>query len=939
MNYKLFKSAFGVLLSAFSFPLSAFRFKRGAFSFLLSAFCLPVLAASPVNLLNLKTEQLPNPEGIDAVMPRLSWEISGEVRGIEQEAYQVIVSSSDEKLAAGEGDLWNSGRVVSGQSVHVQYSGAPLKSKMRCFWKVKVWTNKGESGWSAPAYFSMGLLDYADWKGRWIGMDHASKWDRENTWSRLSARYLRKEFELKKPVKHATAWIMGLGLYELYLNGKKVGDQVLSPGPTDYTKGVKYNTFDVTSLLKDGRNAVGTILGNGRYYTMRQNYKPYKIKTFGYPKLLLNLEVEYTDGSREVIVTDDSWKLTADGPIRSDNEYDGEEYDAVKEMPGWSSPGFNDSKWMPADFVQEPGGTYEAQMNRNMKVMETFKPASVKLLKPGVYIMDMGQNFAGWMRMRVQGSKGDSVKLRFGENLQPNGELYVRNLRDARATDIYRLRGGSKEEWEPAFVYHGFRYVEITGYPGVPTINDFDGRVVYDEMETSGAFSTSSNIINQVYHNAYWGIRSNYKGMPVDCPQRNERQPWLGDRTTGAYGESFIFGNGNLYAKWLDDIEQSQKADGAIPDVAPAFWRYYSDNVTWPGTYITVAEMLYRQYGDVESVRKHYPSMKLWMDYMADKYTSGALITKDKYGDWCVPPESKELIHSKDPARQTDGVLLASATYIHLSAIMEEFAKLLDKPEDAKAFSERAQKMRSAFNAKFFDAGKGRYSNNAITANLLPLMFGIVPEGYNDKVFKSITDKILTDNKGHISTGVIGTQWLMRGLSLNGRPDIAWHIATVTDYPGWGYMVKSGATTIWELWNGNTANPEMNSANHVMLLGDLIIWYYENLGGIKSAEPGFKRITMKPELIEGLNSARASYHSVHGMIGSDWKKSGKKFNWNVTIPANTKALLYIPAASAASVREGKQKASEAEGLTFIRMEGNRAVFEAGSGNYSFNSIM
>lgn len=893
-----------------------------------------------VSVVKLRTELLNNPVGIDATQPRLSWNIAGAGRGIRQTAWQIIAASSPEKLASGQGDLWNSGKVESDQSLHIRYSGAALKSNTHCYWKVKVWTNKGESGWSNSASFTVGLLNYVDWKGRWIGADHGFPWDSETQWSRLSARYLRKEFDTKKEVKHATAYIIGLGLYELYLNGQKVGDQVLAPGPTDYLKGVKYNAFDVTGFLKAGKNAVGTVLGNGRYYTMRQKYKPYKIKTFGYPKLLFNLIIEYKDGSSETVVSDESWKLTADGPIRSNNEYDGEEYDARKEMPGWSTPGFNDSKWQEAEFVQEPGGTYEAQMNENMKVMATIKPVSIR--KQGAkYILDMGQNFAGWLRLRVKGAKGDSVKLRFGENVQPNGELYVRNLRDARSTDVYVLKGAGQESWEPAFIYHGFRFVEVSGYPGTPTINDFDGRVVYDDMKNTGTFSTSDATVNQIYKNAYWGILSNYKGMPVDCPQRNERQPWLGDRTTGSYGESFVFDNSRLYAKWLDDIHQSQKEDGSIPDVAPAFWRYYGDNVTWPATYITVAEMLYRQYGDLESIRKHYGPMKKWMDYMAGKYTQDGLIIKDKYGDWCVPPESKELIHSRDPKRQTDGVLIASATYIRLSSIMEDFARLLGKDQDAADFAKRAETIRQAFNKKFFDESKGQYSNNTITANLLPLVHGIVPEGSRDKLVKSIADKILVENKGHIGTGVIGTQWLMRGLSEYGRADIAFRLATNRDYPSWGYMIDNGATTIWELWNGNTANPTMNSANHVMLLGDLIIWYYENVAGIKSdpAAPAFKRILMKPDMIEGLQSASASYESVQGMIKSEWKRSSGTFSWTITVPANTSAVVYIPAKSAEQVKEGKKKAGLAEGVKFLKMEGNRAVFEVGSGNYSFTSTL
>jgi len=916
MNYKLLLSLLTAIL------LSAFR----------------VTAPTGVALQNLRCELLTNPKGIDATAPRLSWELTGSERGIEQTAYQVLVASTPEKLAADQGDLWDSGKVSSSQSVHVAYAGVPLKSRRQCYWKVKTWTTKGESAWSPANSWSMGLLNYLDWKGRWIGFDHPFAWDKEESHARLSARYYRKEFTAAKPIKQATAYIIGLGLYELYLNGQKVGDQVLAPGPTDYTKNVKYNTFDVTSLLKQGPNALGAALGNGRFYAMRQNYKPYKIKTFGYPKMLMQLEVTYADGSTDVIKTDETWKGTADGPIRTNNEYDGEEYDATKEMPGWSTAGFNDKSWLKAELVQEPGGAFEAQMNDNMKVMETRKPASITRLKPNVYILDMGQNMVGWLRMRTTGKRGDKVTLRFAETLQKSGELYVANLRDAKVTDVYTLRGGGPETWEPTFVFHGFRYVEVTGFPGTPTVQDFDGRVVYDDIQTTGEFTTSDPTINQVYKNAYWGIRGNYKGMPIDCPQRNERQPWLGDRTTGAYGESFVFDNGRLYAKWIDDIANAQKADGSIPDVAPTFWRYYGDNVTWPGTYLTVADMLYTQYGDSKSIEKHYDSMKKWLAYMGANYmTSDYIVTKDKYGDWCVPPESEKLIHSQDPARNTDGVLIASSTYYQMLNLMQRFATIVGKPQDAQEYADLGAKIKASFNKKFLNAESCQYSNNTVTANLLPLAYGMVREQDQAKVFQNIADKILVENKGHISTGVIGTQWLMRGLTTNGRPDIAYKLATNRDYPSWGYMAANGATTIWELWNGNTADPAMNSQNHVMLLGDLLIWYYENLAGIKSAPgaPGFKQLEMKPSLIDGLTSTQASYRSVHGLIRSSWKRDAKRFTWNISVPGNTKALVYLPAKAEKDVREGGKKADSAEGVKFVRMEGNRAVFEVGSGDYAF----
>ncbi len=906
---------------------------------LFTCLSLTALRAAPpaaVQLQRLRCELLTNPEGIDATAPRLSWELGSAARGLTQTAYQVLVASTPEKLAADEGDLWNSGKVGSAQSVHVAYAGAPLKTRTRCYWKVKTWTSQGETAWSAPARWSMGLLNYLDWKGRWIGLDHAFAWDQEESHARLSARYFRKEFKADKPVQQATASIIGLGLYELYLNGQRVGEQVLAPGPTDYTQGVKYNTYDVTALLRSGANAVGAVLGNGRFYAMRQHYKPYKIKTFGYPKLLMQLDVTYADGTREVIKTDETWQATADGPIRTNNEYDGEEYDATKEMPGWSTAGFDAKSWLKTELVQEPGGAYEAQMNENMKVMETLKPVAISRLKSGAYVLDMGQNLAGWLRLRATGRRGDKITLRFAETLQKTGELYVANLRDARVTDVYTLRGGARETWEPTFVYHGFRYVEISGYPGTPTLADFDGRVVYDEMATTGEFTTSNATINQIYKNAYWGIRSNYKGMPIDCPQRNERQPWLGDRTTGAYGESFVFDNSRLYAKWLDDIAQAQKADGSIPDVAPAFWRYYGDNVTWPGTYLTIADMLYGQYGDAAPIVKHYDSMRRWLTYMRENYTSNGLITKDKYGDWCVPPESEKLIHAQDPARNTDGVLIASATYYHLLTLMQRFAALAGRPTDAQEYAALGAKIKDAFNQKFLNAQQ-QYANNTVTANLLPLAYGLTPDAERGKVFQNIADKILVENKGHISTGVIGTQWLMRGLTAEGRPDIAYRLATNRDYPSWGYMAANGATTIWELWNGNTADPAMNSQNHVMLLGDLLIWYYENLAGIKSAPdaPGFQTIEMKPALIDGLTSVQASYRSVRGLIRSSWQKDARHFTWNITVPGNTKALVYVPAKSAKDVEEGGRKVANAEGVKFVRMEGDRAVFEVGSGEYAF----
>jgi alpha-L-rhamnosidase len=857
--------------------------------------------SSQVSVSNLRCEMLTNPEGIDVLTPRLSWEINSADKGIKQTAYQVVVSSSPDK----DGDLWNSGKVLSGQSIHVIYHG---KQSTDYYWKVKVWTNKGITEWSTPAHWSIGLFN---WKAHWIGIDSAFAWDSaQSKFSRLSARYYRKQFSVKSPVKKARLFIAGPGHYELYVNGQRRDSQVLAQAPTDYRRNIKYNTYDVTTALKQGDNVIGSVLGNGRFFTMRQAYKPAKINTFGYPKLLLQLEIEFVDGEHQTIISDDSWKMTADGPIRSNNEYDGEEYDATKEMPGWNNISFNDKNWFSCKLVAAPRGKLEAQMNEPIRIMEKIKPVSIHETTPGVYIMDMGQNMVGWLQLKVRGTRGQQVTLRFAETLQKNGTLFTDNLRDAKVTDRYTLKGGGVETWSPSFVYHGFRYVEITGYK--PLLSDFEGQVVYDDIETTGQFKTSDPTLNQIYKNAYWGIRGNYKGMPIDCPQRNERMPWLGDRATGVLGESFIFDNAKLYAKWLDDIEQSQTSEGAIPDVAPAYWNYYSDNMTWPGAYIMIANTLYEQFGDKACVEKHYPSMKRWMEYMRKKYLVNGIMTKDKYGDWCVPPESKELIHAKDSARLTNGALIATAYYYHLLILMQRFAI---NANDAKEFADLAASVKIAFNKRF--SNKNHYDNNTITANLLPLSFGMVPVANRKLVF----DNIVSKYDGHVSTGVVGTQWLMRGLTENGRPDMAYNIAAERDYPGWGYMVANGATTIWELWNGNTANPAMNSQNHVMLLGDLIPWYYEDLAGIKSHN-AFKDIIMQPSLVNGLDEVNASFHSMYGVIRSHWKKELGSFTWNVTVPANATATVYIPF-------------KHVKGEGFVRMQHDTAVYKIGSGDYTF----
>ena len=894
----------------------------------------------PLHPYDLRCEYLKNPLGLDATSPRFQWKLSSAQRAQEQTAYQILVASHPDTLKADRGDLWNSGKVISNENIHIQYAGKTLLSGQQCYWKVKVWDkNQQESGWSEMAYFSMGLLQPSDWKAMWIGLDRAMGTDNpaaEKT--KLSARYLRKEFTLEKNIRRATVYMCGLGLSELYINGKKISDEVLSPPLSEYAKRAYYVTYDVTSSLSTGKNAMGVILGNGRYFKMRFK-EPFVMQGYGFPKLILQMVVEYTDGSTALIVSDPSWKITAGGPIVYNNEYDGEYYDARKEMKGWNEAGFDDHGWLNAEKVKPASPVLCARNIPPIRITQTLKPVKI-IRKPASFIYDMGQNMVGWVKLKVsKAPAGTEIKLRFAETLTADSNLYTANLRTAECTDTYITRGDETEEWMPRFTYHGFRFVELTGYPGTPDLNTIEGMVVHDDLETNGHFECSNALINQIYKNCVWGIRGNYRSMPTDCPQRDERMGWLGDRAAGSKGESFIFDIAAFYSKWLRDIQDAQKETGSIPDVAPTYWQIYNDNVTWAGTYIILTDMLYRQYGDREIIRQHYETMKKWYVYMKSRYIKNNLLTKDTYGDWCTPPESLTLIHSKDPKRITSGILISTTYFYHISNILHRFAGLMNQKDDSVMFNTTAALLLKGLNEQLLDKTKPAYGNNSLTSNLLPMAFRMVPKELEQKIFDNILYKIMSEANGHISCGLVGCQWINRVLSDYGRPDVAYLLASNTTYPGWGYMVSQGATTIWELWNGNTADPAMNSGNHVMLIGDLVIWLYEYLGAIQSdiEQPGFKHIVMKPTRINNLTWVNASHTSLYGPIKSAWKEENSKFIWDVSIPANTWATIYIPARSEKDITEGGQKALSAPGLKFTGMKDNYAIFEAGSGDYHFVS--
>jgi len=890
-----------------------------------------------LKITNLKLESKKIPLGIDLNSPRFSWNMVSEQRDVHQKAYQIIVTTSD-KFDDDASIVWDSKKVSSDSSIQIYYEGKTLVSNKKYYWKVNVWDQNGGMHTSSPTFWTTGLFQESDWKAKWVGLDKAVGNDAPNADKRvLSARRLRKEFEVAKKIKSATAFISGLGLFELYLNGNKIGLQVLAPALSEYNKTSFYMTFDVTKNLQSGKNAIGVILGNGRFFAPR-NSIPTKTRTYDFPKVTCQLEIEFEDGSKETIITDESWKLTANGPIRKNNEYDGEYYDARMELPGWDKPNYDASNWINAELVEKPGKNLASQPNEPIKIMEELKPISVKELKPGMFIFDMGQNMVGWVELFVKGNKGNKVQMRFAETLNDDGSIFLENIRSAEVTDTYILKGNGQEKWEPRFTYHGFRFVELTGYPGKPDLSSIKGKVVYDAVETIGSFTCSNPLINSVYKNAYWGIRGNYRSIPTDCPQRDERHGWLGDRSAECTGESYLFNISNLYSKWMGDVRDSQREDGSISDVAPSYWPLYSDNTTWPGTYLFASDMLYVQYGDLKTIKTHYPYMQKWITHM-EQYITDGIMPKDTYGDWCVPPEDLNLIHTIDPLRTTSSAVIGTAYFYTELKLMAKFAKLLGKEQDAVEYLKKAEVMKIAFNDNFLDKANVQYSNNSHTTNILALAFGLVPDEYKKGIEDKLLQKILGESNSHVGNGIVGGQWLMRTLTSAGYADVAYTLAAQNTYPSWGYMVEQGATTIWELWNGDRGDPGMNSGNHVMLLGDLIIWFYENLAGIKADPeiPAFKHIIMKPYVLGDLTYVTASYKSVYGKIKSAWKLTDDKFIWDVTIPANTTATIYVPTLNKKDVMEGKGLASDTKGVKFIKWEADRAVFEIESGTYSFVS--
>lgn len=847
------------------------------------------------NNLETSVEFQNNPVGIDLSSPRFSWKFLTEDADIQQKFYRLEVAESESDIKNNKHLIWESGKIASDQSHLVTYNGPRLNANKTYWWKVTVWTSEGTKFESKPRSFLTSRDDTAKWSATWIGLNDSSNIVIKDNRTVLPVRYLRKQFVLNnRPVK-AILSVSGIGSSYCYINGQKVGNDIFGPLPSWYDASVPYLTYDISELLRKGDNTIGVALGNGRYFPMRKE----GMEAWGLPRLIAQLDVEYSDGSREIITSDKTWKVTANGPIRANNEYDGEIYDAAFELGDWTECEYDDSQWDNVALMEAPAGNLVSQRSPSLKIIESIKPISIRKVGSDRYIVDMGQNMVGIERVNLYAKSGQPIKMRFAEVLKPEDDtqLYVDNLRTALVEDTYIPCVDGKISWQPEFVYHGYRFMEVFGVTKEPLIDDIEGLIVYDDMATIGSFKCSNEVLNNLHKNAFWGIRGNYRGMPTDCPQRDERHGWLGDRTTGAYGESFIFENALLYRKWLADIEESMAENGSISDVSPRYWTLHQDDVTWPAAYFYIADMLYRQFGDDYSIRNRYDSMKRWINHMTDYHMADNIITSDTYGDWCLPPESLELIHSNDPNRKTDGQLLSTAVFYSILKLMSQFAELNNQLDDKANYDSLAADMKTAYNKRFYNSETNSYGNNTVTANLISLRLGLVPEGDEKAVCDNAVKRTIEECDGHVSVGVLGIQHLMRGLTEYGAKNLAYRIATNETYPSWGYMINRGATTIWELWNGDTADPAMNSRNHVMLLGDVLIWMYEDLAGIKNHPDsiGFKKILMAPVFPDGLDFVEASHATPYGLVKSHWRRTGDALEWKITVPANTTAELVVPA--------------------------------------------
>ena len=904
----------------------------------LSLFCLfnaTLFAASPLQPDSLKCEYLSNPINIDTSTPYFSWSFTSTEREQWQSAYEVIVSDNDGAILTGNGNVWNSGKMQSDQSVNVAYAGKALQPFSRYYWRVRVYDGKGQaSEWSEPAWFETAMLRDGDWRARWIS-DGSKQPDRDEDYFKDDRMPLfRKEFTATKNITSARLYISGVGYYEAYLNGKKVSDHVLDPGWTTYRKQVLYVVHDVTSLLRKGQNAAGVMLGNGWW-------NPLPIKLFGRwdlrdyqqtgrPCFKAEIRITYSDQSVDVIPTDESW-VTTPGPIVRNNVYLGEHYDARLERDGWNTVNAGKQGWHGAALVTGPSGKLSSQMQPPIRITKVLRPVRITQPRPDTFILDMGQNFAGAIRLKVKGPAGKKITLRYGEDVFKDGTLNYHTTvmtqirkggikagpgapETAWQEDGYTLKGKGVESWAPRFTFHGFRYVEVTGWPGTPRPSDFEGLRMNADLQEAGTFSCSNDMFNKLNEVIRWTFLSNVFSVQSDCPAR-EKMGYGADMVVSANAFMYNFDMANFYRKAVQDFANEQLPDGGITEIAPhtgiADRGYGGDSgpLGWQLGFPFLQEQLYDFYGDREVIEQNYNGIVRQMYFLQEKAVDGLF-------HWDIGDHE-----ALDPKAEA---FSASAFYYHHAQLAARFAGLLGREQDSVKYARLADGIKSAMVRKYLVPGTGRFDNGTQAAQIFALWYDLSPE--KDKTMQVLMDEF-GRHGGHVSTGIFATKMMFDVLRENDRNDVAYSVANAEGFPGWRHMLDNGATTLWETWEYPEKYP---SQNHPMF-GSISEWFFRSLLGINPAAPGFKKIMLKPQPAAGLAWAKGSYRSVYGEIVSDWKVNGQQFSWSITIPPNTTAMVCIPST------EGKSVTIDGKVVQDVRYENGYAVTALGSGTYSLVS--
>ncbi|MBD2868543.1 alpha-L-rhamnosidase [Paenibacillus arenilitoris] len=880
-----------------------------------------------------KTEYAVNPVGIDSLRPRLFWRLESDERGVRQTAYQVVVASSREKLDRGDADMWDSGKTVSGESIQIVYAGSALRSEGEYFWKVRVWDSRDEvSPWSETAYWTMGILSRGEWQAKWIGR-------RPNPGLAMQpSPYMRKSFAVKPNVRRAVVYATALGLFKLRVNGSAVG-HLFAPGWTDYDKRVQVHAYDVTDQIKQGENAIAVILGDG-WYAGTVGFLGKRV--YGErPFFLMQASIEYEDGSRELVVSDGSWRA-AEGPIRYSDMIEGETYDARLELTGWDQPGYDDSGWESPDVRSGYNGLLVAAAEPPIRITETVKPVAVRKTEAGTYIFDMGQNMVGWTEVTVRGEAGTRITLSHAEMLNPDGSLYLDNLRAAVQQDHYVLKGGGEERYEPHFTFHGFRYVELIGYPGEADLTTIAGKVIHSDTPAAGRLETNDPMVNQLYSNIVWGQRGNFLSVPTDCPQRDERLGWTGDAQIFARTASYNRDVSRFFTKYMRDIADAQQPSGAFTDVAPdagwirhKMWNtrlnwFAPDNAGWGDAGVIIPWTLYLMYGDKRILEEHYDAMSRWVDYLKDNGSD--LIRPDyaNYGDWL------------SIGADTPNEVLATAYFAYSTKLLAAIAGVLGKTEDHSRYAALFGQIAEAFRREFV-SGDGFVRGDTQTVYVLALQFGLLTEELKPKATRRLTENIRARGN-RLSTGFLGVGYLLPALTDSGEQDIAYELLTQEAFPSWMYSIKHGATTIWERWDGWTEEngfqtPSMNSFNHYSL-GSVGEWMFRYMAGIEAdpAEPGFRHAIIRPRPGGRLNRVKAGYESLYGTISVEWSlEAGSRLTLEVEVPANAGATVHVPGANVEP--DGEDAGLSAAGCTLLTQEKQASVYRIGSGKYRFTSSL